>query len=311
MKNTKFLGLALASMMLVSCGGTDTNTFKLLSPAGAPTLALYTWASDKQVETTTTPANVKNALLTTNYDFIVFDSITALQVITANDSATDYRYVLPITGGNFYLAGIDKAVGSVPTIDDNIVSFGQNLVPDLVYRSIYGDDLADATNYVASVAEAKAILSTGLYEGEAVDYVFIAQPALFATLNDKNASTYGKVTVIDNIQDKWETKTGQKGIPQAGLFVRESFYKNNTKLVSTVVNEVRDNIETACDNPSAVKTVMQEFGEVEAQSMRFGFTAAVAYALQKDDQNQFGLVYPGTELDVNTFLTSIGKKTID
>ncbi|MFA5480979.1 MAG: hypothetical protein WC282_01145 [Bacilli bacterium] len=304
---TRNIILPLVAALLASCGPSQQTdiTIRALSPAGAPTLAFYDQGNNENFTTNTTPSNVLSEFQTNYYNAIVFDSINALKSIKNN--GLDFKLARIITGGNFYLASIDKEVGAMPTSEDVVVSFGENLIPDLVYRKLceyWG--VENTAFYVPSVSEALGVLKNGLYSGDPVDFVFIAMPALNIALNDQAAATYGKVKVVKNIRAEWEQYSGQEAIPQAGLFFRTSQYNLNPSLFDDYVDAIDARIDVAIDNPSLVKTAMDEFGDAQAQAAKFGFNSNIMLTTQSDNANGFGLVRATETVAVNAFLESLG-----
>jgi len=311
--------LSLSVLTLAACGGTDSSSvsssssedinydFSIISPTGAPTAAFYQYAASEQWDTNSTATNVAAQFQTSNYDVIVFDSLKGIAQITNTEYPAPYKLARIITKGNYYLVSIDKPVGSEPTTDDLIVNFGQNGTPDTVYRQLY-PDVVDNTVYVTSVSDALTVLTTGLYHQTPVDYVFIAQPALYSALNNTNAATYGKIKVVADIQEKWMEKTGQDGFPQAGIFVRNDVYLSHPKGFENFLGGIDEAIETAIDDPDTVVNAMNEFGTPSEQAARFGFNATVFSGVQDGGANGLGLTVGG--IDVNAYYTSIGLPTV-
>ena len=307
----KSIILPLVAVTLSACGPTTEDiTIRTISPAGAPALAFYDQGNSDNFVTNSTPSNVLAEFQTNYYNAIVFDSINALKSIKNNN--LDFKLAKLITGGNFYLASIDKAEGIMPTADDVVVSFGENLIPDLVYRKLSEYwDIENTPYYVPSVSEALGVLKTGLYASQEVDFVFIAQPALNIAINDQSAPTYGKVKVVKNIRSEWEDFTGQTAIPQAGLFVRNSQYILNPEAFEDYVDDMVARIDVAIDNPSIAKTALDEYGDAAAQAARFGFNSNIMLTTQSEGANGFGLVRGTEEVDINEFLTTLELEAFD
>ncbi len=311
--------LSLSVLALAACGGNSSSSlessssedlsydFSIISPTGAPTAAFYQYAASEDLDTNSTATNVAAQFQTTNYDVIVFDSLKGIAQITKTEYPAPYKLARIITKGNYYLVSIDKPEGSQPTTDDLIVNFGQNGTPDTVYRQLY-PEVVNNTVYVTSVSDALTVLTTGLYDLTAVDYVFIAQPALYSALNNTNAATYGKIKVVADIQQKWFEKTGQNGFPQAGIFVRNEIYQSHPKAFEAFLGGIDEAIETAIDDPDTVVSAMNEFGTPAEQAARFGFNSTVFLGVQDEGANGLGLTVGG--IDVNAYYTSIGMPTV-
>ena len=302
MKKNIIATLSVLTLALTACNATEDNYKRAISPSGAPAIAFYDQTKTDYFETNSTPANVLAQLQADNYGMVVFDFYNGLKSLKANQG--HYKLAKIITGGNLYLVGINKT--EAPTVDDYIVSFGKNLLPDIVYKEIYGEDIAEVTHYVNAVNDAQGVLVSGLHEGHLVDYVLIAQPALFATLNNVNAATYGTLTVIDSLREKWTEKTEQTAIPQAGLFLNMQYYVNHKSYYDDQLALLDERIETCIDDPLTMKTKIEtDLPSEDDQKALFGFTSKVAYNVQKDGANGFALVRGEETIDIHGFLTSL------
>lgn len=312
--NKKLTFTLLAStFLLAACdpGITpSTLTHNFVSPSGAPSLALYTmFEDDTNYQTKSNPQLVSAELLGNNFNYVIFDSINGLRAIEKNEA--NFKLYGLLTGGNYFLAGIDKNAGSIPSEDDYIISFGQGLIPDIVYNYLYPEAPVDA--YVSATADAASVLKDGMYQGNEVDYVFIAEPSLTSAMNDTSANTHGRVSVIANIKEEVEAKTGMPGMPQAGLFVRyDGFYKDHQKEIDKYLSFIDTNIDNAIDHPDVVRDYLNQFDQ-DAVKLKFGYNANIVYALQQNGQNRFGLVRASERdaIDINEFLTIIGQPTVD
>lgn len=300
--------------LLGSCSGKTSDVIKTISPKGAPTLAYFDQGKNENFITSGTPTNVLAELQKNEYDFVIFDSITGLKSIKKNNA--NFKLAKIITGGNFYLVSINKVPdesGNVPLPGENdkVISFGQNLIPDVVYSKLCADywHISNKANYVNGVEDALAVLVSGKYSGGNADYVFISEPALTNALNNKEATTYGKINIVKNIQQEWKNYSGQDGLAQAGLFVNnESYSKKKDELEKYVVS-LNERIDIAINEPEKAIEALNQFGDNKAQQSKFGFTSNHVSLLQSNKQNRFGLVPSSKSIDVNQFLTSLGQET--
>ncbi|MFA5283288.1 MAG: hypothetical protein WC366_02030 [Bacilli bacterium] len=311
---SKFAYISISCLaLLTSCQSAgDSFAVRTICPSGAPTIAFYDQGNNENFETNSSPNLVLAQFQTNYYNAIVFDSISGLQSIKQYDLS--FKLAKIITGGNFYIASINKDEGTEPTADDVLVSFGEGLIPDLVYKKLYEHWGWQAnTSYVKSVAEAQAILKTGKTSGNVdVDYVFIAQPALNAAMLDITAATYGKVKVFKNIREEWKTLTGQEAIPQAAMFYRYDDYQNHSREFDTYTLALENRIIQGITQPENVKNVMDEYSsDLTIQAQKFGFNSNIMLHTQKDGANGFGLVNPDISVDVNSFLTYLGLETYE
>ena len=292
--------------------------FSLISPAGAPTLAIYDTIAQKQgAETTSQVTQIPLSLKLGTYNYVVFDSISALKLINAKEA--DYSYQTMLTIGNFHLAGFNTK--AQPKVGDKIVTFGQNLVPDLAFKTAYPELFVSSNlnniQYVNSVSDIVPILKTGLFQGSAVNYCFVAQPALFNVMstNNNDADATNDITDIENLNDKiYEITDGKFNyIPQGALFVKNSYLSKKPSYVADFLADVKLQMKNArgADLDAVVTSMEKVSPNVQEQVAKYGFNENVAKALQANDKNQFGIMdpdFPITLDNINEFLTTINYK---
>jgi len=292
--------------------------FSLISPAGAPTLALYDTIAQKQgSETTSQVTQIPLALKSGTYNYVVFDSISALKLINAK--AANYTYEMMLTGGNFHLAGFNTK--EQPKVGDKIVTFGQNLVPDLAFKTAYPELFVtsnlDNIQYVNSVTDVVPILKTGLYQGSAINYCFIAQPALFSVMsaNNKDTDTTNDITDIQNLNDKISEITNGKFnyIPQGALFVKNDYLSKKPSYVADFLTDVKNQMKNARGaDLNAVASSMEKVStNAQEQAAKYGFNENIVKALQANNKNQFGIMDPDSPItleNISEFLTTINYK---
>ena len=316
--------IPLAIMALSACDSGSSSSsgsldyeVNLLSPSGAPTLAIYDkMGSGGKTQTTSVPTNVAAAFKTADYDALIFDAVSGLAVTKSN--TLDWKLATLLTGGNLYLVGIgaDKTAQSVPTADSYIVSFGKNLLPDLAFQSLeseYWKWSAPVDNYVAGVSDTLSILKTGVdSSGTAVDYVVTAQPIL------KVAQSAGTtdLTVVKNLRSEWKAYSGQNAIPQAGLFVRKATYDAHKPAFDAYLSDVETNCATAIDDPSTIADyITANYPDSTSQSAAFGFPVAMVNAIQGNSANGFAMLkrsdFSSVSGLINDFLTKLGQTTYD
>ena len=80
---------------------------------------------------------MKEFAVTKNSDFIVFDSVNGVKLSKANQNA--YKLVRMVTFGNLYIVSTGNDEDNTLSNDDYIVSYGENLVPDLAFKAVYGE----------------------------------------------------------------------------------------------------------------------------------------------------------------------------
>lgn len=320
MKHKAFLLLPLAGL-LAACGPVATSTsgsdsdvtlpaesvVRLLTPTGAPALAFYD-QGESENWTTGTAAEIKPQFATANYDALVIDSITGLNVIDAQEEP---NYVLAsfLTGGNFHLVSAKHEDASAITADSKILSFNYNSLPDQVFRRLAKEawgwdfDLVQGGNiFYVTENNVSAVASQLIADPEAYDYYFIAEPALTNAETKLKSEKDVTLNRIYDLRAEWEEYSGQSAIPQAALFMRSEFVEKDQNATLNFLSMVETNLDDAVNNPSKVKTIMDGYGDANAQATRFGFNSNLVQKLQSDGQNRFGMVLKEDIADNRTFV---------
>jgi hypothetical protein len=289
----------------------DDYEAKTITPVGAPTIAFYDQGSNENWVSTSTTSDVQAAFGTATYDAIIFDGVNGLKVNVANPT-WGWKLAEWITGGNFYLVSTKHTASEALTSSSKIYSFGQGLLPDTVFKRLadeywnldLGDDYANITYTTEGVSGVKAMLTSS---PSTYDYYFIAEPVLTAVTNVLSAQSI-ILNEIYNLRSEWTVYAAQTAIPQAALFVRESSVASHPAVMTVFLDTIEENLTTAIDDPSAVKTGMEAYStETTEQNTRFGFTSALAYSLQNSG-NRFGIVRPGDITDNRAFVNEFEEK---
>ncbi len=305
----KFIPVLLASMMLASCNGnaSEDPVLRIASPLGAPSASMYeegnnsNWLSEK--------ASLIPAELQGNYyDVVIYDATTGLASIRKNN--LDFALAKVITGGNFFLMGVNTEFA--PTSESKIVAFQKDKIPDKVFKKLAKDKwgLAEMNvQYVpGDVSDTAAVLKTGKYQGQAVDYVLSAEPVIQSS---KAALDEGvSLHEIYNLRSEWKVQYGQDAIVQAGVFVRKSSISSKKALLSDFMRNLERRLDTLVKNPSEAVNKLNEYNnDLQKQAARFGVNANLVNALQSGNKNRLGFVTTSETIDVNAFLTNLGEST--
>lgn len=306
---TKTLLLTVVALLITGCSTSkdysqgENVKAKVVCPTGAPSVAFYNHFEDNNFETNSVPSNIVSFMSETSpYDIVVIDTTSGIRAI---NNGAPYKIHSTITFGNFFIASTGHDEDGTMDVNDKIVLFGQNQTPDLLFHYIYGHELDSAIEYVTAVSDAAGCLASGknVSTGSDVDYVFVAQPVLFATLNNKNAATYGKSGVYANIQDKYKEKSGDKPLVQASVFV-----KNNSKAdYESYLTSLKEDIEAAVDTPDVVVTTLGKFDE-DAVKTKYGIAPAAMKATLSNG-NTLGLGYKKASENkeaINNFISIFG-----
>ncbi len=304
MKKITKIGILGAVFALAGCtNGTNkqyliNEKINLLTPVGAPTLGIYETILSSNSTSTSTPTSIPVELQNNNteYNMIVFESSNALKLINAGKS--DFKFLGLLTKGNFHFVGYNKSENDVPSKDDYIVSFQKGSVTDLALKyvlpSIYNEN-NDNIHYLNGVSQVATVLKSGLHEGNKVDWALIAEPSLHmikqANNNDDNLEN--DIYEYLDVNEALKTKTnGQYDyVPQAGLFVKNSFYNENKDIVEEYLKEsVSVNLDNALNHPEKIVSYLEENSVTgEDFSTKFGFSKDLIVPLQGNSKNRFGI----------------------
>ena len=264
----KILSLIIPALSICACSGgeKETKTVNIVAPTGAPAVAFYNHAEDDNF-LAVSPATVKSQLTSKSpYTVVVVDTLSGVDALT---NGAPFKIAATITFGNFFLASTGNDENSHLDVGDKIVVFNRGAVSDKVFHYIYGNDHDDNIVWVKDATEAKGCLETGkTTAGESVDYVFIAQPALFAAKqSNPNAAVY------DNIQTKYEEKTGGKRLIQASVFIKNNL---NREAAEEFLTTLKGDIEAGLETPNLISAGISKAGGQQEMIQRFGVAAGAA-----------------------------------
>lgn len=278
MKNKLLLTL-LPIIMLNACS-TEPSGLKILAPAGAPAIALYSYSDSPNLTTTTNP---KEGLIPMfqkgGYDIIIAPTNGGLAQIK---QGAKYKIAATITFGNFYILSSGRDLDGTMNAGDKIVVFQQNDIPGKMFNYLYGGLDMDIT-YVAGAEDTKSIIENNysIKEDETTtiefDYVFTAQPVVTVTNS----------TIFANVQNDFATKSGNKLVTQASIFVNNNADKGK---VDEFLKGVENDIKLAIENPALIKENIEKLGEIKEQQNVFGVPGAIATRVTAAN-NGFSLGY--------------------
>lgn len=280
MKFKRLLTTTLLALTLTACGDNASTEvhLKVLSPTGAPAVALYSLATDTENYTTTTnPKDLIPNFKSDKYDIIVAPTNGGLMQIK---QGAQYKIAATVTFGNFYLLASGRDIDQTLSAGDKVLVFQEGEVPDLVFKYLYGD-LGLEVDYVSDAAATKNAIendySVKKSETETTyyDYIYTAQPVVSATDS----------TIFKNIQDEFKAKSGGLGITQASIFVNN---KANKEAVEKFLNKIEQSIKDGLEDPTLIKSEIEKLGSVKEQQNVFGVPGAMAFKVTKAN-NGFSL----------------------
>ena len=299
----KLILLAIPALLLTACQD-KTKTINIIAPVGAPAFAFYKYGHAENFETNSVPDNVVTSMTkASSKTVVVIDTVSGVQAI---NKGAPYKIAANITFGNFYLTSTGHDANGVMEPGDKVVLFGQNKTPDLLFHYLYGNEFDSGVEYVKAVSDAAGVLATGqnAVTGHDIDYVFMAQPAVFATLpKNPTASIYA------NLQDVYKTKSGGKEMVQASVFIKNSLEK---EVGEQFLESLKGDIEEAIATPDVIKDSLADIDDQTVMSV-YGTKAQVATAVTKNG-NGLGLGFKkalDNKENIESFLSLFGEKGLD
>ena len=306
----KVLLILSVLLMLCGCGAqkqeetvpettVDPSTLTIVTPKGAPVLAFYDQIENANYTRVT--ADAISALWTGDQspDVLVVDLTSGVKAI---ENGAEYKLAAIITFGNFYLASTGHDENETMDEDDKIVLFGnENMLPSRLWHYLYGTDYDASLIYEADAQQAAAALASGkASDGSDVDYVFLAQPALFGSLKkNENAKVYA------DIQEEYKNKSGQDMI-QAAVFIKNSV---DEATGNAFLEKLQASIEAAIADPTKVEAGLSVFKDDEATA-QYGFNPTVVVNVFKQKNalgvNAMGLGFKKAidiKSDIDAFLS--------
>ena len=275
----------LSTLIMVSsltgCGSqkaTYNLDLKVLSPYFAPAVAMHSFATEANYETTSNP---KEGLIPNfkkeNYDILVAPTNGGLMQIK---QGANYKIAATITFGNFYIVSSSKDSDGVLNAGDTIFAYQETDIPGQIFKYLYGELGLDIT-WGGNVDTTKAVIENyfSLKIDETTtkqfDYVFTSEPVVTTTNS----------TVYKNCQEDFKTKSNGNELTQASIFVKNTADKDK---VDAFLNQVEKSINSALNNPELIKNAIEKLGFESEQLNKFGITALDAYNCTKAN-NGLGL----------------------
>ena len=280
----------------------DLSGLSIVTPKGAPVLAFYDQIENENYTRVT--ADAISALWTGDQspDVLVVDLTSGIKAIS---NGAEYKLGAIITFGNFYLASTGNDENDTMDADDKIVLFGnENMLPSKLWHYLYGEDYDASLLYEADAQAAAAALGSGKYsDGMEVDYVFLAQPALFAAMKkNENAKIFA------DIQEVYKNKSGLDMI-QAAVFIKNSV---DEATGNAFLDQLSASIASAIADPQLVEAGLGVYTGDEATA-QYGFNPAVVVNVFKQKNalgnNAMGLGFAKAidiKSDIDAFLKIFG-----
>ncbi len=226
-----------------------TTSLKILSPTGAPALALLDLliGSPDSIMTVDGSDVLQAAFINPSSEYDVILAPTNLGAQLASKGKTDYRLAGIVTWGNLFIVGSDETV--LQDSSKQLAAFGETAVPGLVFSAVLEQlDIQAEITWYNSVSEAQAALLS-----KNADAALIAEPAATATIA-KAKQDGMNLSIIADLQASWKEKTGFDGYPQAAVFVLNSVYAEKTEEVQNLLKQIEATL--AAQNDSSQKEAL-------------------------------------------------------
>lgn len=321
-RKIKISALALSSLLLTSCASSAASSavsaasyeVKWVSPTGTPALAFYSDAYNSNWVSSSSPATiVAPELKKSDYDAVVFDGISGLNVIKKSDGTSKYRLAEWITGGSFYVVSTKHKANEDFVSSASIESFTEGGIASTVFNKLAKEQWGweGTINYESGVAGVKAMLAKN---PDAYDYYVIAEPAYEDIRNDE--ALKDKLNIVYSLQEEWE-KAGYGKIPGGALFINKDRYDVYKGKIDAFWTRMRVAKDTLINDVSKVVKSLENYypGDLHDKKLaeRFGINGTKALEeLQKDGQNRLNFV-PSSEIEnkkevANSFVNALGEE---
>lgn len=294
---TKLL-LLIPLLLLGGCSKNDADNIEdltIVTPTGAPAVALAKCLSYKNFSTFSNVSTVKAQMINEIADVAVLPTNTGVDLLK---TISCYKLAATITFGNLFVASTGLDEDGVMDENDYIVSFVPNAVPDKIFKSVYQVD--GGLHYVEDASEAAKCLKLkkDLSNNSAdVDYVLLAEPALTKLANDGV-----EFNIYANLQTEYQNKYNNQKIFQASIFVHDRLDKTTT---NAFLDEVKTNIQLLIENPSQLSEIVSANPNA-ASTLEINVPAAIG-AIQNNNRLGIGFEYAYlNKQQIDTFLNIFG-----
>ena len=250
----KILLLLIVSFLLLSgCTKVKQIELSILTPTGAPAVALVPLMADKTLDKITVVDGAETigaALVKGNYDVIVAPINLGMSLAAKGNS--DYILYGILTWGNLYVVGDETAA---LTQAGDIALFGQAAVPQKIWDTVKSK-LGNVRKaiYFNAVSDVQVQLLS-----KKVNLGLMAEPAMSATIAKAKAQGLN-LKVVADLQTAWKSVTGLNNYPQAGLFIKKNGNINVRLTVDARFKQIGTFVKTVSADPQKVIAAVDEVG---------------------------------------------------
>ena len=244
---------------------TSNKVVKVVSPDGLPTIAIAKLIKEKpeiksNYEIEYTIEKTSETLSTT-----VMKEEPDIAIVPSNMASIVYNktknyQIAGTTGfGSSYIVSTEDINNYEDLKGKNIMNIGKGLTPDITAQYIISEKGLNTEgdvnfSYVNSPSELVPMIVSGK-ENTAI----VPEPALSALMTKKE-----NVKIFKGLNDEYkEIADSEYGYPQATIIVKNSFLEENKDFTNKFLDNVKEGIEWANDNPSELATYC---GEIEVST---------------------------------------------
>jgi NitT/TauT family transport system substrate-binding protein len=165
-----------------------------------------------------------------------------------------YKLLSVNTHGNLYVVTTEDIHSWEDLKGREIYSFGQGLVPDLMFKYLATQNGLDPEadfniTYLSGTAE----IAPTFLSGKAT--VMLMPEPVLSVVKSKDMS----FDILLDLQNEYETVTGtSNGFPQAGLIVKSTLLEENPEFVKSFLKEVESSTAWVNENPELAGDYMEE-----------------------------------------------------
>lgn len=272
----------------------EETGLSVLAPYGAPSLSLIPVIKDDLATVTTVsgPDPLMAGFVQPDSEYDVIIAATNLGVKLHDKGKSPYKLLDVVSWGNLYVVAEDE---NALNEAGEMACFGEMATPGLVFKKLFTEVTPNVTWY-ASVADARAALLSGN-----ANCALLAQPAAAATI--AKGKEQGKdFKIIANLQEMWGDG---EGYPQAGIFVNEDRYNENSEPYDNLVKYMKDYMGKDFDASAVVADVEKCNPEV------FGLQKAGIVGKTYQDMGLKIVPAKDCEEEIKTFLDVFGIEGVD
>ena len=250
-----FMLMIFGMVSLVGCKDTDGGIIHIYMPDGAPALAMSKLMYDNnqfdaEIDyTVVSSSNISNTILNKTADIAILPVNAASKIL-----GNDYKIVATVTNGNLFVVG-NKNISSLSDLSGEVIGvIGQGNVPDLNFRYLLSansieyetsEQTIDGKVAIRYFADASNLLP--LLKQNQLSFGLLPEPAVSKLLN--MATNF---SLELDIQQLWDGGS----YPQAVMVAKTSLIEDNSELIESIIEEMKNNQDWAKNNPAEAVTAI-------------------------------------------------------